>query len=434
MSNVISANHGRPRRARKTLLVLLYLAFLGVCAEAGAFVVIAWRVGRILPGEDLERRMYEVAQDPSETPDQTAEGDRHSRIHPYLGFMYRQAAGEAVENGVLVYQPEFYQDTSPVFSRSPDKIVIAILGGSVANHFARFGGTQALRELVEGIPLFSGKAVEFAVLAYGGVKQPQQLIGLAYLLALGGSVDVVINLDGFNEVALHELENQRQGVSTVYPRAWFFRVQRAEVLPLLGRLRYEREARKALARSARDSPFHPSWIYRLVWLLRDDHMERTADRTKRELMSFIPDQRRDLVLSGPPSPGTNAEERLDELIALWKNGSIQLDRLCSANGIRYFHFLQPNQYVPGSKRLSEQEKLTAHHPQAAYAQWAPRGYVKLIETGRGLVEQGVLFHDLTSVFADVEETIYVETCCHVNEAGNVLMAAAIADFIRDSTE
>jgi hypothetical protein len=41
----------------------------------------------------------------------------------------------------------------------------------------------------------------------GGYKQPQQLMALNWFMALGGEFDIVINLDGFNDVALPALEN-----------------------------------------------------------------------------------------------------------------------------------------------------------------------------------------------------------------------------------
>ena len=49
-------------------------------------------------------------------------------------------------------------------------------------------------------------------MAHGGWKQPQQLLALSWILALGGELDVLINVDGFNEVALDGVENAERGV------------------------------------------------------------------------------------------------------------------------------------------------------------------------------------------------------------------------------
>jgi hypothetical protein len=39
----------------------------------------------------------------------------------------------------------------------------------------------------------------------------------------------------------------------------------------------------------------------------------------------------------------------------------------------------------------------------------------------------VHFVDLTMLFKDVEETIYEDDCCHVNQRGNDLIAAKLAE-------
>ncbi len=125
---------------------------------------------------------------------------------------------------------------------------------------------------------------------------------------------------------------------------------------------------------------------------------------------------------------------MTELAALWHDASLQLARLCAANGVQYFHFLQPNQYLPGSKQLSEEELRTAFLGGHAYGRWVPLGYPLLREEGSALVAAGVKFHDLTDVFADVTETIYVDDCCHVNERGNELMAREMARFVLSQAE
>ena len=43
----------------------------------------------------------------------------------------------------------------------------------------------------------------------GGYKQPQQLAALSEALLLGVPLDVVVNIDGYNEVALGKSDAQR---------------------------------------------------------------------------------------------------------------------------------------------------------------------------------------------------------------------------------
>ena len=47
------------------------------------------------------------------------------------------------------------------------------------------------------------------------------------------------------------------------------------------------------------------------------------------------------------------------LVGVWQNSSIELARLSEANGIGYFHFLQPNQYDEGAKKMGVEERRLA---------------------------------------------------------------------------
>ena len=62
-------------------------------------------------------------------------------------------------------------------------------------------------------------------------------------------------------------------------------------------------------------------------------------------------------------------------------------------------------------------------------QLVARGYAYLQAAGRLLGEAGVSFHDLTGVFAEIDDPLYVDSCCHVNERGNRLLGEAMARAI-----
>src|SRR6185436_13391576 len=55
---------------------------------------------------------------------------------------------------------------------------------------------------------FSGKEIVPLCFSHEGYKQPQQLLVLAYFLSIGQPLDLVVNIDGFNEVALSSLNDQ----------------------------------------------------------------------------------------------------------------------------------------------------------------------------------------------------------------------------------
>src|SRR5262249_54860785 len=113
----------------------------------------------------------------------------------------------------------------------------------------------------------------------------------------------------------------------------------------------------------------------------------------------------------------------------WARCSTLMFDLCRARGIPYFHFLQPNQYLPGAKPMGRQERLIAVDPEHPYKSRVEDGSPLLIERGRALVREGVPFHDLTGLFRGPPEPLYADSCCHYNLEGNRLLAEAIGNVV-----
>ena len=277
----------RPTWRRRVLLGLSYLLFLLVLLEVGSFAILSLRSGGLASAQRMHEEMAVAAKRAGATMPRS-EPDFGAGIHPYLGFLTRDGPGQRpIEGAVQLNQQAFYDGDSPIFARREQDVVIALVGGSVADQFTRLGGCAALARDLADVPAYAGKELRFVLLAQRGGKQPQQLIALNYVLALGGTVDVLINLDGFNEIALHERENQNQGVAPVYPRAWFFRVQRVEIITILAELNELRRSRRALARDASSSVLRHLWTYRLRWKWSDGGLGRSI-----------------AALEDPPGPAT----------------------------------------------------------------------------------------------------------------------------------
>jgi hypothetical protein len=115
----------------------------------------------------------------------------------------------------------------------------------------------------------------------------------------------------------------------------------------------------------------------------------------------------------------------EDIAHLWGRSSLQMHRLCTASGTAYCHFLQPNQYVPESKPMGASERAVAYNADHVYRAPVEQGYPQLQAEGSRLASQGVAFHDLTSLFATIQEPLYVDDCCHVNATGSTIMGEAI---------
>jgi hypothetical protein len=264
-----------------------------------------------------------------------------------------------------------------------------------------------------------------------GYHQPQQTFQLTYILAQGGELDYLINLDGFNELAVPAVLNAPQGSHPLFPMNWSMvalDVPDVELRRAIGAMDYLRSERRARNAAFAKSPWRFSPTMRVLREREDARMAQRQAAYSLQLQSFTPEEIPYFV-SGPERLHVPTEEMIPELVDIWARTSLQMHAICDAFDIRYLHCLQPNQYDPGSKPLSGEEKEKAYDTEGPYRSVIEEGYGQLRAAGAELQQAGVAFHDLSGVFADVDETLYVDTCCHFNGEGNRLMAEAIADAI-----
>jgi hypothetical protein len=430
---------------RRVLFWILLVALVAAVIEAASFGVISI-LGRSLRSySQLVARRSEVAKPVTESAsvseplmdDGSVPFRTEQVIHPYLGFVMdaeRHRAALDSRNRRDAVDLGFPRNTHSLFQTPSDRrAVVAVFGGSVAELFTLEGTDELVRQL-RLIPRFVDKDVIVLCLASAGYKQPQQLMTLNYFLSLGAHFDIVINIDGFNEVALTPTDVVSKGVFPFYPRGWYYRV--ADLDPGMrrdiGTVSVLLSARAERAAAFSRPPLRYSITAGLVWSLLDRADE--ARIAKCELDLLVTDRAaRGYQTRGPGWKYGSDVAMFADIAAVWRRSSMLMHLLCTGDGIEYYHFLQPNQYVAGSKELATREKRYAwseHHPYRAGVQ---AGYPLLREAGEGLRRDGVRFYDLTLAFKDVREPLYVDTCCHFNRRGNMILAREIAKAIRSGS-
>ncbi|GAB5444551.1 MAG: hypothetical protein Fues2KO_49000 [Fuerstiella sp.] len=348
-------------------------------------------------------------------------------IHPYLGWVHIPGSPPLAcfDHEVDVNAIGFRDSGPGIYSQADDAFVVGIAGGSVAWELS-VEAEDLIRSVLAQCPAVSGRRIRIVRLATPGYKQPQQLFALSYLMTLGAHFDVVINLDGYNEVALTLSENRGQQTALVYPRMWDVR-SRLQLDPRdsmdtynLLRIRAERQA---LAKNLNDSVWRYSFTANLIWKARDRRlMQELTDLGTHMLVR----RRRNFVYHGPAGNLANDEEAYAAAVAIWKNSSLQMADLCRGKGCVYLHVLQPNQYDPGSKPLSriELEDYVIEGQEAGETIAAV--YPLLKDAGEKMQSTGGLqFLDASQVFHDVSDTVYRDKYCHLNELGNRLLAETI---------
>lgn len=361
--------------------------------------------------------------------------------HPYVGFVYNprfDPPGMLAQHSVPVSDWGFLDDKSPLRSAAASEVVVGIFGGSLAFWFS-VQGLEAMFAELGKVPEFRGKRFVVVRTPLGGTKQPQQLMTLSYLLVLGGHFDVVINLDGFNEAAL-AASQVPQGVFPFFPRGWPERLGEAgdpEFSRRVGRVLYLEAATGRWASRFSGPLTRHSVFLTTVWRALDHRLGMELGQARVELDAYkpqVPAERRDYGAVGPRRVYKDLADLHRDLAEFWRQSSLQMHRLCAANGIRYFHFLQPNQYLQGSKPMNEAERKVALWPGSGYEQDVSAVYPLMRAAGRDLAARGVAFDDLTQIFSGVAEPRYVDQCCHVDREGYRLlgraMGARIAEALR----
>ena len=140
-------------------------------------------------------------------------------VHPYFGFTHRPGVAfdipEPLRRGTTIparLQTNNFGFVSPhdyPFRKTrDDQFIVGIFGGSVALWFCQIGAPRLVEQMKQHA-FFSGKEIVPLCFSHEGYKQPQEAVVLAYFLSIGQPFDLVVNIDGFNDVALGSLNNER---------------------------------------------------------------------------------------------------------------------------------------------------------------------------------------------------------------------------------
>jgi len=432
---------GDPGTKRHRVVRVLGRVALGVGVLYVAMEAVAWVAFLPLTGEAfgfsrLAARRAEVQRFDRDVVERADSGDRFGGhglpedwpvLHPYVGFAFdperwpERWGGWVRSDGA----DPFAADPGSDGAGARDERVVVLTGGSVA-HMMEAAWPELEAEL-RRVPGLERRPLRFVSLATPGFKEPQQWMALAYYLVLGGRVDVLVNLDGFNEVGLEMIGVARRGVEPSYPRIWLTLATDFENLEDRTQLEslYALKKIRSIVAGAFD---RVGWSVtaNLTWYLVDLNLNERQTVAERRLTDAMASS---ALLKFPRFPG-DQDAAFEDSVRVWARASRLMQELADRRGFRYYHFLQPNQYVPGSKPFTDEER-SRFLRMGLLAERVPRWYARLEEEGARLAADGVAFTSLTGLFRGVEETVYDDPCCHVNELGNRLLAREIGRVVAD---
>ena len=388
----------------------LGLALCGVLFAAG-FAEIALRLrsphdagASAAAVDDLVGRMTKAFGADAE---QAQQGNNALAFHPLYAFDYA-GADRVVDQRLTTFRQS-----------SANEICVFVYGGSVSAQVGQQAPDE-IERLLAADPRAAGKAVRVYPMGRGAYKAPQTLAALQHDLSCGFAPDVVLLVDGFNEVAVG-MGNVSNGFHPVLPGASFWlplvaapvsssnavrdaedavRGEQALALRLDGLGDSLGAARSALA--SRTLLWAVSASYQR-WVQAINVYSRRAAEAK------------NAWVSRGGSFDRTSQAALELCAQIWYENARSMRALCDVRGISFVHVLQPTLHDIGAKPATENE-LRVGGASDAWLEGVRIGYPLLRERGASLRAAGHPFFDATKLFEHERGEIYVDSC-HFNEPG-----------------
>ncbi len=293
------------------------------------------------------------------------------RIHPYFGYV--QKPGPDFREGFKYNAAGFISPYDyPYHKKNDNQYIIGVFGGSVASNYSIYEiQNQILEKKLKQLPEFKDKEFIILSLATGGYKQPQQLILLNYFLSIGQKFDMIINIDGFNEVTIAKANNEN-AVDIMMPST-------NHVVPLTNIANNSLSTKSIQAmlkindsknklKDALETLDKSQVAY--CYALTSIYVQNLATTYRKNVKIFDKERKKaaqqaageteaSIVYFYAQNPELEESELYETMAEHWQKTSIMMQQIAANNNILYFHVLQPNLYYPTNRVYSEAEKKIA---------------------------------------------------------------------------
>jgi len=335
--------------------------------------------------------------------------------HPFFGFNF------------TTHKPAKDKITldEQLYNNLPDQLLendikILILGGSVAEDFSYNDTSQEFEKndftihpqnIFQNLLNKKFKTNRFKIYnaAIGGGKQPQQLFKLYYLYLVDEKFDVVINLDGFNEIALSFSENIDIGNSFLYPRNYS---------RIISTFNSDLNCIQKSNQYTASYNFIPLVELYKLSVIRNCHIKTEGD----------PNEKRNQFSKMSNFKQLKSEKYFEYIEDLWIRSSEQIESFSNEKKFQYIHVIQPSHYLKNSKIYSKKELELLNYPK--YGNPISKHYGKLNFENLNIKNK----LDLRYIFKENNKTLYRDYCCHLNNYGMKLIADKIIKEFYDLFE
>lgn len=361
------------------------------------------------------------------------------RLHPFFGYVLKQGAFTNEKLKLKVNKHGFFSLYEyPFIKTNKKQFIIGVFGGSVANNFAVDEyKNQILSKKLQSYPEFADREIVVLNFGNGGYKQPQQLLILNYFLALGQELDLVINIDGFNEVALSNLNNKAQielgmpSVQHIQPLTNLASNVSPEVMSAIVQINDNKKQLKAgidKLQTCQLALCHAVTSLRVKQLV--NNYQQAIVKYDAEVKKSNADTANSGIVYVPKADSVLPDRAaFDKMASLWYESSIGMNQILSSRKIKYFHFIQPNQYYPTKRVFTAKEKEIAINKESPYIEGVKKGYPVLLSKIDDLQKARVNVFSAVNILDNTKETVYKDACCHYNSVGEEVLANYISSSI-----
>lgn len=362
------------------------------------------------------------------------------RLHPFFGYVPK--SGPDFRPGFKYNNYGFISPYDYPFTKvNNNQFIVGVFGGSVASNYSIYEiQNRILETKLREIPGLENKEIVILSFATGGYKQPQQLLILNYMLSVGQVFDMVINIDGFNELALSSVNNQDK-LDLNMPSS-------SHIQPLtnLANNSLSTKALETLIRIKETKPKINDAISTLkncrlasCNTINSLHLQRLIQSYYQDVKRFeryqqIPDDDNgegSVFLFYTQESVLPQPKALAKITDTWVTTSTVMNHILTAQNIPYFHILQPNQYYPTNRVYSSQEKAIAFSDNTPYRNPIIAGYPLLLNRIPDLQATGVNIFNGVNILDAASEIMYIDNCCHYTLAGENILSNYVAESIKN---
>lgn len=364
-------------------------------------------------------------------------------LHPYFGFGFRQGltpreflSDDRIQNMLAPNGKDDWlgieSNSLGFWSRYPfpyypgnDEFVIGVFGGSIAKWFSLQSSALLEKLLSDHLK----KKVVVLNFSMGGMKHPQQGQILSYLLQIGQKLDMVLNIDGLNEIIFGK-NNDKHNLEMTWPSIHMISALGAAISKDIN----DRNNLKILLKASRykkwrdsiNSLKHNKWIAPIGGILDsfEDFFRSTESKILQQIQIDPEKLDSDMLILPKAFLTTDESNPTAQLV----RSSIFLNNLSTAYLTKYIHVLQPNHHL-GNKVMSKHEKVLFEHAQEIFSSLREEHGDIVTHGVDKLKKEKITLINATGIFDNISESVYCDSSGHLNQRGNELLAIFLFDEI-----